>query len=164
MNAMPGGGYRIVEHARLDARNTFGVHATAPMLVEVADAAALPELFTYAMLRDGPVLVLGATGLVVTVMLVFIVPIFAKIYSDLGAKLPVMRSRLPSRSRSASATAVVSRSSSLTSSPEPAYGVAVPLFRYTRLCWPSPEASAYAAATLTTFSCASASTIHGSGS
>ena len=55
----PTGAYRIVEHARLDARNTFGVRATAPMLVEVADAAALPELFGYAMLRDGPVLVLG---------------------------------------------------------------------------------------------------------
>lgn len=53
------GAYRIVENARLDARNTFGVRATAPMLVEVADAAALPELFGYAMLRDGPVLVLG---------------------------------------------------------------------------------------------------------
>ena len=53
------GAYRIVENARLDARNTFGVQATAPMLVEVADAAALPELFGYAMLRDGPVLVLG---------------------------------------------------------------------------------------------------------
>jgi UDP-N-acetylmuramate dehydrogenase len=52
-------GYRLVERARLDARNTFGVHATAAMLVEVADAAALPELFGYAMLRDGPVLVLG---------------------------------------------------------------------------------------------------------
>jgi len=52
-------GYRIVENARLDARNTFGVHASAPMLVEVADAAALPELFGYAILRDGPVLVLG---------------------------------------------------------------------------------------------------------
>lgn len=52
-------GYRLVEHARLDARNTFGVAARAPMLVEVADAAALPELFGYAMLRDGPVLVLG---------------------------------------------------------------------------------------------------------
>ena len=53
------GSYRIVENARLDARNTFGVAARAPMLVEVADAAALPELFDYAMLRDGPVLVLG---------------------------------------------------------------------------------------------------------
>ena len=51
--------YRIVENARLDARNTFGVAACAPMLVEVADTAALPELFGYAMLRDGPVLVLG---------------------------------------------------------------------------------------------------------
>ena len=51
--------YRIVEKARLDARNTFGVAARAPMLVEVADVAALPELFGYAMLRDGPVLVLG---------------------------------------------------------------------------------------------------------
>ncbi|HWS78050.1 MAG TPA: UDP-N-acetylmuramate dehydrogenase [Thermomonas sp.] len=59
MNIASGAGYRIIEHARLDARNTFGVPATAPMLVEVADAAALPELFGYAMLRDGPVLVLG---------------------------------------------------------------------------------------------------------
>lgn len=52
-------GYRLHENARLDARNTFGVAARAPMLVEVADAAALPELFGYAMLRDGPLLVLG---------------------------------------------------------------------------------------------------------
>ena len=52
-------GYRLVENARLDARNTFGVAARASMLIEVADAAALPELFGYAMLRDGPVLVLG---------------------------------------------------------------------------------------------------------
>ena len=51
--------YRIVENARLDARNTFGVAARAPMLVEVAHPDALPELFGYAMLRDGPVLVLG---------------------------------------------------------------------------------------------------------
>ncbi len=51
--------YRIHEDARLDARNTFGVAATAPMLVEVKDSGALPELFDYAMLRDGPVLVLG---------------------------------------------------------------------------------------------------------
>ena len=33
-------GDRLVERARLDARNTFGISATAPMLVEVADAAA----------------------------------------------------------------------------------------------------------------------------
>ncbi len=51
--------FRIVENARLDARNTFAVAARAPMLVEVVDTAALPELFGYAMLRDGPVLVLG---------------------------------------------------------------------------------------------------------
>ena len=56
---IPGAAYRIVENSRLDARNTFGIAAKAPMLVEVADAAALPELFGYAMLRDGPVLVLG---------------------------------------------------------------------------------------------------------
>jgi UDP-N-acetylmuramate dehydrogenase len=59
MSSVSAAGYRIVENARLDARNTFGVAATAPMLVEVADATALPELFGYAMLRDGPVLVLG---------------------------------------------------------------------------------------------------------
>ena len=53
------GSFRIVENARLDARNTFGVPARAPMLVEVADTAALPELFGYAMLRDWPVVVLG---------------------------------------------------------------------------------------------------------
>jgi UDP-N-acetylmuramate dehydrogenase len=52
-------GYRIVERARLDARNTFGVAARAPMLVEVSDASSLPELFGYTMLRDGPLLVLG---------------------------------------------------------------------------------------------------------
>ncbi|GAB1407919.1 UDP-N-acetylmuramate dehydrogenase [Thermomonas brevis] len=54
-----GAGYRIVENARLQARNAFGVAATAPMLVEVSDTATLPELFGYAMLRDQPVLVLG---------------------------------------------------------------------------------------------------------
>lgn len=59
MNAATGTGYRIAEHARLDARNTFGVRAMAPMLVEATDAAALPELFGYAMLRDASTLVLG---------------------------------------------------------------------------------------------------------
>ena len=52
--------FRISENARLDARNTFGVAARAPMLVEVPDAASLPALFAAnTMLRDGPVLVLG---------------------------------------------------------------------------------------------------------
>ena len=59
MNVARGSGYRIAENARLDARNTFGVRATAPMLVEASDAAALPELFGYAMLRDASTLVLG---------------------------------------------------------------------------------------------------------
>ena len=51
--------WRLAERAPLRARNTFGVEACADMLVEVRDAAALPELFGNAMLRDGPVLVLG---------------------------------------------------------------------------------------------------------
>jgi UDP-N-acetylmuramate dehydrogenase len=59
MNVARGPGYRIAENARLDARNTFGVRATAPMLVEATDAAALPELFGFAMLRDASTLVLG---------------------------------------------------------------------------------------------------------
>jgi UDP-N-acetylmuramate dehydrogenase len=57
--------YRIHEDARLDARNTFGVAAIAPMLIEVNDSAVLPELFggtlfNRRMLRDWPVLVLGS--------------------------------------------------------------------------------------------------------
>ena len=44
-------GYRISEDARLDARNTFGVAARAPMLVEVSDASVLPGLMAQAMLR-----------------------------------------------------------------------------------------------------------------
>ena len=59
MNAAPGTGYRIAENARLDARNSFGVRASAPILVEATEAAALPELFGYAMLRDTSTLVLG---------------------------------------------------------------------------------------------------------
>lgn len=51
--------WRLAERAPLRARNTFGVQAHADLLLEVRDAAALPELFTNAALRDGPVLVLG---------------------------------------------------------------------------------------------------------
>lgn len=58
-NAASTSAYRIIENARLDARNTFSVATMAPMLIEVKDSSALPELFSYAMLRDGPVLVLG---------------------------------------------------------------------------------------------------------
>lgn len=52
--------WRLAERAPLRARNTFGVQACADMLVEVPDAATLPELFDNAMLREGPVLVLGS--------------------------------------------------------------------------------------------------------
>ena len=58
-DAVSTGTFRIVEDAKLDARNTFGVAARAPLLVEVAHADALPDLFGYGMLRDGPVFVLG---------------------------------------------------------------------------------------------------------
>ena len=57
MSLSSGHGVRITEHARLDARNALGVHATAPLLGEVTDAAALPELFGYAMLRDPATLI-----------------------------------------------------------------------------------------------------------
>ena len=46
MNAASGTGYRIAEHARLDARNTFGVRASAPMLVE-ATGYRRNRLFRY---------------------------------------------------------------------------------------------------------------------
>jgi UDP-N-acetylmuramate dehydrogenase len=38
-------GYRLVDNADLKTRNTFGVAARAPLLVEVEDARALPRLF-----------------------------------------------------------------------------------------------------------------------
>lgn len=52
-------GYRISEDAALDMRNTFGVAARAPLLVEVSDATVLPTLLASPHLRDAPVLVLG---------------------------------------------------------------------------------------------------------
>lgn len=58
MNASAGG-YRIIENARLDARNSFGVAARAPMLVEVTRAEALPDLFAHAMPRGAKPLILG---------------------------------------------------------------------------------------------------------
>lgn len=51
--------YHLTKNADLTAHNTFGVPACAPLLVEVADAAALPELFDRPGLRDAPMLVLG---------------------------------------------------------------------------------------------------------
>src|SRR3546814_10677270 len=38
-------GYRLARDADLTTRNTFGVPARAPLLAEVDDAAALPQLF-----------------------------------------------------------------------------------------------------------------------
>ncbi len=52
-------GYRLIHDAALDARNTFGVAAQAPLLVEVTDASALPDAFADAIPRDAPVLALG---------------------------------------------------------------------------------------------------------
>ncbi|TWI11885.1 UDP-N-acetylmuramate dehydrogenase [Aerolutibacter ruishenii] len=50
---------RIVRDASLRERNTFGVEAVAPWLVEVADAALLPEVLHRAELAHGLSLVLG---------------------------------------------------------------------------------------------------------
>jgi UDP-N-acetylmuramate dehydrogenase len=54
-------GYRLVDDADLASRNTFGVAARAPLLVEVDDAAALPRLFDSGVVDAGDpaLLVLG---------------------------------------------------------------------------------------------------------
>lgn len=54
-----GVGYRMVENASLEGRNTFRVPARANLLIDVRHADALAELFGYAMLKNGPLLVLG---------------------------------------------------------------------------------------------------------
>jgi UDP-N-acetylmuramate dehydrogenase len=46
-------GCRYTGDAPLDARNTFGVAARAPLLVEVEDVAALPAVLADPLLRDG---------------------------------------------------------------------------------------------------------------
>jgi len=53
------GGYQLAENVSLEGRNTFRVPARAAMMADVSRADALSELFDYAMLREGPVLVLG---------------------------------------------------------------------------------------------------------
>ena len=53
------GGYQLAENVSLEGRNTFRVPARAAMMADVSRAEALAELFDYAMLREGPVLVLG---------------------------------------------------------------------------------------------------------
>jgi UDP-N-acetylmuramate dehydrogenase len=51
--------YRLSENASLERRNTFGISASARWLVEIADAAALPEVLALPQLQDAPALVLG---------------------------------------------------------------------------------------------------------
>ncbi len=53
------GGYQLAENVSLAGRNTFHVPAIAAMMADVNRDDALLELFDYAMLRDGPVMVLG---------------------------------------------------------------------------------------------------------
>ena len=53
------GGYQLAENVSLAGRNTFHVPARAAMMADVTRAEGLAELFDFAMLRDGPVMVLG---------------------------------------------------------------------------------------------------------
>ena len=53
------GGYQLADEVSLEGRNTFRVPARAAMMADVSRADALGELFDYAMLRNGPVMVLG---------------------------------------------------------------------------------------------------------
>src|SRR5688572_23562219 len=52
-------GYQLADNVSLQGRNTFRVPARAEMMADVKRADALGELFDFAMLRDGPVMVLG---------------------------------------------------------------------------------------------------------
>ena len=52
-------GYQLAENVSLAGRNTFRVPARAAMMADVSRAEALAELFEFAMLRDGEVLVVG---------------------------------------------------------------------------------------------------------
>jgi UDP-N-acetylmuramate dehydrogenase len=52
-------GYQLAENVSLQGRNTFRVPARASMMADVRRADALGELFDFAMLRHGPVMVLG---------------------------------------------------------------------------------------------------------
>ncbi len=53
------GGYQLAEDVSLAGRNTFRVPARAEMMADVTRADALGELLDFAMLRNGPTLVLG---------------------------------------------------------------------------------------------------------
>ena len=52
-------GYQLAEDVSLAGRNTFRIPARASMMADVTRSDALVELFDFAMLRDGPVMVLG---------------------------------------------------------------------------------------------------------
>ncbi len=52
-------GYQLAENVSLAGRNTFRVPARAAMMADVSRAEALAELFEFAMLREGEVLVVG---------------------------------------------------------------------------------------------------------
>ena len=52
-------GYQLAEGVSLAGRNTFRVAARTAVMADVQRADALEELFGFAMLREGPVLVLG---------------------------------------------------------------------------------------------------------
>ncbi|HEY7871336.1 MAG TPA: UDP-N-acetylmuramate dehydrogenase [Rudaea sp.] len=58
-SAFSGPGYRITEDADLTRRNSFRVPARTQWLVEVDDAASLPEVFGFDAIRCAPQLVLG---------------------------------------------------------------------------------------------------------
>lgn len=54
-----GPGYSILEDASLAGRNTLRVDARAALLVDVRDAAALPEALGFPWIRNAPLLVVG---------------------------------------------------------------------------------------------------------
>ena len=58
-SAFSGPGYRITEDADLTRRNSFRVPARTQWLIEVDDAAALPEVFGFDAIRRAPQLILG---------------------------------------------------------------------------------------------------------
>lgn len=53
-------GYRLLENAPLEGRNTFRVGAHAALLADVHDADALTELLAFPGVQAGPLLLLGA--------------------------------------------------------------------------------------------------------
>jgi UDP-N-acetylmuramate dehydrogenase len=56
-------GYRVSEGADLRARNTFGIAARAPLLIDIDDAGALPTLFADGIVRGAPLVLGGGSNL-----------------------------------------------------------------------------------------------------